>query len=480
MTIESALADILFIDLNFNTQEIETAKKAATARGEELVVYPKVTDNDRTTINEKRAGLRQLENEWRDLDKKMKEEKNEEKLKKLTTQYNDLQTKWTRKDEELINFIKTKNYLYSPETLNALVTKHSAAKGSFSSLVVSAHHSGKSYFGYAGGMMDSDLKDMIAVSPKAFETTRSVYLWGCYTTTKAGIVTWKGILPTAYVIAGWDGSAPRQDKPINRDFLYKMLVKEKDLSEKTSLKQALSLFKSIPKIKESSAAYCIGSAYVSTKGEEIFENFTCPEEDLNNLKAMKEEVEKYTNALETQYENVPEDTQNSILREAYSLGHQMEHCTDARMIPSSDLDRLIKLIFDHQVRKNFSKVFADEIAVTNEILKRINAPPEAMIPKIDDSKVSRQSILKANAALKKFIDENPKLSEKDLDSLKKMKNRVHHVLGKHDCIKPIWVENIDIGTAKANVDDSCSASSEEPTLHEGGHIGNVLDALWNF
>jgi hypothetical protein len=258
-----------------------------------------------------------------------------------------------------------------------------------------------------------------------------------------------------------------------------MLTKEKDLSEKTSLTKASLLFKSIPKIKDSSAAFCIGNSYISNGVQETFnENFSCPSDNLEVLKNMKLEVEKFDKAVEPNYEDVPKDVQHSLLREAYTLGRQMEHCADFRMIPSSELDRLIKLIYDRQMRKNFAHLFKEDILSCNETLVKLGAAKEVLIPDMGDESVSRQAVLKANDALEKYIAGNTKLDPTKFKKITEMNNRIHHIIENHDCTKPIWVENVSTKALSENLDESCASSSAEPITNQGRHDRNPLDALW--
>lgn len=461
-----AFADILFIDMNFSDKEIKTAQKSAANRGEKLIIYPDASDEDRKMINKMKETIYKLEQKKEKLSKRLKEEKlnkdkNSEKFAALNYEANAAYDELAEAETELSNYCKTKGYEHTTEKLNDVIKKYNVDNGGFSSMIVSSHHA-DSYFGITGDIGHREFEKIINDSPKAFATMRSVYLWGCYTATKKALLAWKENVPSAYVIAGWEGSGPKQDKVINHDFLTKMLMSEKELSEKTTLAKAISLFKSVPNIKSSTAAYCIGNAYVTNQISEILsKNLTCYSDELEKLKSAQDLVIKYIKADEKGYEDVPRDTQISDLRSAYKLGRKLEHCQETTILKASELDSLLKLIFDRQVRKNFALVYKSDLDSLFETLKRVNAPAEAFIPAMANPDLTRQSILKANQSLQIFIDsKGDKLSIVDSQLLQSMSNRIGNVIEKHQCISSLWIENMDIERLNQQLNKSCANAAK--------------------
>jgi hypothetical protein len=236
-----------------------------------------------------------------------------------------------------------------------------------------------------------------------------------------------------------------------------MLTTEKTLSDKTTLIQAAKIFDSIPKIRETSAAFCIAHSYVTAKERlDINSDFGCSADQLAKLQKMKIDVNKYTKAEELYFEDVPNNTQNSSLREAYSMGRLMEHCPANKELNASELDKLIKLIFDHQIRNNFANVYKDDLLTLKNLQLRMHAPADSFIPDMSDKNVSRQAILRANNNLKKLLLQSPQLMLAEQLFIKKMSKRISNIIENHDCTNALWIESIEIQTAKGNLNENCA------------------------
>lgn len=437
-----AYADILFIDLNFSEKEVATAMKAAKLRGEKLIVYPSVPDSDRKKLMKMR-------------DEIIKVSKQKDKAVNGSKEKEDLITKKIELEDSRDKFTASKGYDYTPQSLSSLIEKYNKKNNGFSSMIISGHSGDLNFLGDAGTIGISKLKEMIAKYPDAFGEMRSLYLWGCYTTTKSKIKSWKETLPNAYVIAGFEASAPKQDKDIDLDYLHRMLVSEQKLSLNMSLKKAIEFFRSIPDIRSVTATFALGSCYISNKGGEMInKSFSCSEEVILKLKATKNKMLSYINATEKKFEDVPISTGQSDLREIYTLGRQLEHCEDARVLKSEELLVLIKLIFDRQIRKNLSLVYRDEMLLLNKKIKNMDSTLDPM-PDFNDSTVTRSSLLKANRSLTQFILKNESKNTEDINFIRKMNNLIYNIVERHQCTGLIWIEDVGIKKLKESMMEEC-------------------------
>jgi len=87
--INLAYSDILFVDLNINNKEVAAARKAATERGEKLVVYPELSSEVRSEIEKLKSVKKKASDEEKDLFKvyNKKEDTLYGNLNKLTTAF---------------------------------------------------------------------------------------------------------------------------------------------------------------------------------------------------------------------------------------------------------------------------------------------------------------------------------------------------------------------------------------------------------
>ena len=185
----TAKADILFLDLNNSAQEVESAKRAARARGENVIVIPSSQSPVRQSAGGKKINMDSIKAELRQYDQQ-------------------------------------------------------GAK--ISSVVVSGHDGNGQFTGEFGTVSSDILEDAFATVPNMMQNVRSVLLWGCYTTTLGSLEGhWKSVFPNVAVFAGFDGRAPNNTRPANFSYLEGFLKQDRRLAAETDRRKLLDVAKQI-------------------------------------------------------------------------------------------------------------------------------------------------------------------------------------------------------------------------------------------
>lgn len=458
-----AHADILFLNLNLSTKEVETAQKAADARGEKLIALPQVSDEDQKKMNSLKNDIKKIQFNLntKNIKSNQKSVVSSEELKLGSL-------------VEELNAVSSK-YKIDSGTLEDILKKYEEDKKTkLTSLIISGHHS-LNFFGENGSELRyDDLENIINKYPEATKNIKSVYLWGCYSLTKKQVVFWKRAIPSSYILSGWDGSAPKDDKALDHEALFKLLVSEKKSSNDLDLKKSLTLFNSIGGVKGSSHAICIGSNYINTQGNENISDFLakCNPEALLQYKKLLEVVNNYRIAQTSEFSEVPKNTGNSELREIYNKGRRIEHC-DSYI--EDQVNKIIFLIFDKQVRKNFGKVFESDLLKIDQILAKANLPPISTLFK--DENMKRSDVVNGlNRMIQASYNANAlQLNKNDKNFLYDMHHQFEEMLMKQSCMRPIWIEDVDRETLQKNIScmfSNCRVSGAEfsssPISNESG------------
>lgn len=303
LNLRTASADILFLDLNNSPKEIEAAEKAAKQRGEKLIVYP---------------------------DKPLGDEGHLSFKKSLTEKLNEL--------------------------------KSSSQQTKISSMILSGHNGNGHFAGTSGSISYAGLKDVLESHPELNESVKSLYLWGCYTSTPGSIINnWKPTFKNLDVIIGYDGVAPANDKLAGHKYLTDALVKEKRMTSAKTDKELKSIFNDLAYVKNVHASICKGDTYVSNKK---MANLQKLKEQCDEAEAVKwgDVYECYMygrqpNPPDNQdldCTDVPASTSNSKLRDMYNYLQETAHCDDLiRSSRGRNRDQVIRLIFYKNVLKNY-------------------------------------------------------------------------------------------------------------------------------
>jgi len=360
--INLALADILFIDLNLNTKEVETAQKVANERGEKLVVFPNISKEkklevkklfaENLKIHEKNLNLefilrdktRPLRNKKDDIESKLGElfeniEANKKLISVLESEKLSLEKEIEAiSEKDYIEITKNKKIIdenkikigavmgvYKTKDKNKIVDELSSLvnTNNFTSVVLSGHRSDgyfSDYLDMDGILGFADFFKIFSNKEKA-QTIKSIHLWGCYANTPEEISNWKSILPNLAYTSGWNASAPKEDKAIDHDFLYKTLVRMKNREDVNRLDKTVKFLKSVPNITLANASISEGNCYAEVSEGKInsynLNDENCPKESLDKLIGALKEVKNYTEAIDG-YEDVPNDNPNTSLRKNFA------------------------------------------------------------------------------------------------------------------------------------------------------------------
>lgn len=434
-------ADILFIDLNLSTKEVATAQKVANERGEKLVVFPNISKEKKEEItklyavneklNKKTDDLddifykktQPLNEKIGDIDAKLHElygnkEANQKKINILESQKTSLKQKidaiFEKMDIEVAKIEKTieENQVkmdaalgeYTDNAGDQIINEISnlVNTNNFSSVVISGHHSG-TYFSDTLKNISLGFEEFFKIfsNKEKSQAIKSIHLWGCYGNTPAEISQWKSILPNLAYTSGWTASAPKQDKAIDHDFLYKTLARMKSSEDVNSLDKTVTLLKSVPNITLANASISEGNCYAEIKQGKVnsykLTDENCPKESLEQLMSALKEVKNYTQAVDG-YEDVPNDNPNTNLRKYFAtIRGTSKACSNLINNNFSDYRNLINnsntspfLVFNKEkVRPNFFSVFADETKVVLDLINN---------PKTEEDKKLKELNLKCDAS----------------------------------------------------------------------------------
>jgi len=386
-----AAADILFLDLNGNPQEVVAAQAAAEKRGEKLIVL--ASKPVETTIK-----VKQLQDQMHVLDTQL-EAKNisESQRKKLE---NELKSVHTEADQLI-------GEKYNVEKLHADLKKISASGVSVTSLVISGHDGSGAFAGVNGDVTADEMQKAFEENPQVASGIRTILLAGCNTANLGTIEkNWKSITPNAKLIAGYDGTSPLGNLPSSSRYIFEILVKEKKLieaSDAESLQKAFDDIKGLTK----NASFCTNNFIVSKSG-------------VRDIGAIKAECEPLIKSKKPDYwmsrvqcyqrgdkgcESVPSNTSSSELRTIYNELQTNSHCLEifmSRGMPAPFPEQVLRLIFAKQVARNAENIHKSELEEFNSVLKKMGAPEDSLLNGI--SLLNRQELNQRLAKANDFLE----------------------------------------------------------------------------
>ncbi len=300
INLNTAYADILFLDLNNSPKEIEAAQKAAKQRGEKLIVFPdKSTDNSIDFTSRLSAKLQEM--------------------------------------------------------------KNGSTQSKISSVILSGHNGNGHFTGSNASLSYVQLQRVIESNPELTDSVKSLYLWGCYTSTPGSIINnWKPAFKNLDVIIGYDGVAPANNSISGHKFLTDALIKEKKMSAAKTDKDLKSIFNDLAHVRNIDASICVSDTYVSKK-KLVDLNMLIQQCDVTESKKWKEVYSCYMDGVKPKSSenkdldcsDVPKNTNNSKLRDLYNYLQDTSHCDDIINSHGRDRERIIRLIFSKNVIKNF-------------------------------------------------------------------------------------------------------------------------------
>lgn len=377
-----ALADVIFIDLNINPNEIAAAKAAASKRGEKLIIIP-----DSASKFELQKEYEKVEAIGRKLvrlydDLTTAEEKNDtRKIESITKKIKSLSIEQNAREDKYQK-LKENNNLSNQE-LKDEIGKLSGKK--ISSVIISGHDGNGHFMGHIGNLSSSDFKKIFEQFPDLGENIRSIYLWGCYSATSQTIVrNWKFSLPNLQSVIGYDKTAPLGTRIESSEYLKNALVNEQKLSKIADDRKLQEEFKKLRGINSSA---CINDKFVNKEGVvDLHQSLqACGKEFQKNF-----EIYNCFFVADDKCENPPKNTGNSELRSAYNFFQANPGCKD-QSGDSVNLNNLIRLIFFDNIKDNYYTAIKDKIPEIDKLLRKVNAPADIKLENLN--KMNRKQIL---------------------------------------------------------------------------------------
>jgi hypothetical protein len=395
----AASADILLFDLNISELEVQGAKAAAAARGENLIVFPDMPESNRKQIEQYSSREVQTHDRLYEISQEInKPGLSNEKLQSLLTEDSKLS-----EEEENIRAARApfiQGYTFDYEDLDKLFAKLAQEKVKLSSVIVSAHAGPGMFQGlvatFSTNQLNHSLQKYITTSG---DSIHALLLWGCYTGTLSDLQFWKAAVPTADVIFGFGVIAPSGIRPASGLLLEDVLRKEDALAASPDVSTLSKEFLDLQDVKLTSAAAAINDTYLEVGANPV--PLKTQPSCAKLLAAYTKDqsiYEKYSRAQEAGYENPPADTHHSELRDYYSAIQESTGCALVQSNPAAFSEMpsessILALIFFDNVRKNFGAYFHDELATENEILTKAGAPEDSRFLDFASDTMTRKTIL---------------------------------------------------------------------------------------
>jgi hypothetical protein len=438
-----ASANVLFLDLNNSTKEIEEARKAAKKSKRQLIEYPQVPIKERDEITKFDLKINQL---IKTRDKKCP--KIDSEFCKKTVEEIGIQLK--AREE------KAKKWKFSREGFLAFLDEQKKNGTQFNSLVVSGHDGTGSFSGHLGRVGDEELAKLLEEA-EIQNDIRAIHLWGCYTTSPGSLMlNWKKHFPNISLFTGYDGRAPLNDKPAGWQYLKGVIEKEPALLEVENAKKLQAILRKIPGANQVTAAIYSCEDYATLTDYYNFKDMG-PKCDKfrEQLLAQSPTYECFLRAKTEECENPPATTGSGPVREFYELMQKAVACKDFSEDPifrNLSRDQAIRLIFFKEVIENFSHNYRNEMQESDQFLKDLGAPDDLRFQNLNQ--LSRKEILEKMERLLEFLQlqymdvaksENPiEITEREakLHVLRNLQSSLTGTLGNlsSSCVPFNWTE----------------------------------------
>jgi hypothetical protein len=423
-------ADILFVDLNISTLELEAVRSAARLRHERLVVIPEISDKTR-------AKIAVLQHQAAFLDP----DRDTEKFSMILDRIEKLAGEFTDTENEI----------------EVAVQDAERAGFAFTSLIISGHSSADAFLGgvKGSGFRYGALTKVFEKHSKAKASLQAIYLWGCYSLVPGMADSYLEDFPGALLL-GFSDVAPSGRGDHSAKILKNALLLESTLIEEMDLTRIEKLVRSIRSASREPLAAVVNGYYVGIQVDSRLVN----EPSENCSKALSELHEEYVSVYKRYFDAVeadgpPRNTHHSDLRDFYTKLQFHRDCDSIqKAVPVHPME-VLALIFFHNIQLNYIAWEGDNLQKVDAILKRIGAPVDSRVPWMRGLAHSRKAILEWIKAVEILL---PSLDAKDADTIKisNLVARTQRLLGKLDpvCIPLSWITEVPTRT-KAPEDPSC-------------------------
>ncbi|HUP56276.1 MAG TPA: hypothetical protein VM598_02410, partial [Bdellovibrionota bacterium] len=372
----AAQADILFVDTNLGTPELEVARRVAEARGEQVIVIPEIPD-------EVRARAR---------------------LELSTRGTEEVRAAARLRFKSLIDPFRVGTV--NSDRIATMIRKARAGrKATITSVIVSGHSDGDWFTGELMNPSLIGIQDALELTGD-HHTVEALYALGCYTTTIWSIRQAQAHFPRLRLMVGYSPRALSSSSWINLGLLERVLGSEDAWFRIQTSEEASAAYRAIPHLidKQTDAGIWVNSILVDRRGgarRTDSPEAGCPAEGIAAVKRLSDEFARYMRADEG-YEDPPANVASSSLRSLYSGIQEHRHCPVLRT-DWPDMWTVQKLIFFKNTQRNFGIYAARDVSWTNRLLERYGAPPELRIPDYRTTEASRRDVLATIDALKAFV-----------------------------------------------------------------------------
>lgn len=358
----NAKTDILFLDLNDAPGEIKSARQAAEARGEKLIVIPNENQKKQVT-------LAQIKKE-----------------------------------------------------LNAYKASSSGVSfEGFTSIVISGHDGYGAFSGSRKGeQFYSDIENFQEIfkeNKSLFKNTRSVSLWGCRTTNMGSVASyWQNSgLPEDIVFAGFDDSGPSKTREANHQYLSTFLLNDKELNRAKKETEVAEVMKKIKGFNLTNASICSSKFFIDkVNGKLRIQNYEHLENECDlrkqiNLKKQIEEMNcAYNRPKECPMNNERYDRLNNlseVLRsKAICRGYweqQEQERGGINVLPTITLERMLQY---GNLLDKLRDLHQNDLTIFDQDLKTLGAPSSIRLSNISNLK-NREQVREKLRELHDFLSE---------------------------------------------------------------------------
>lgn len=438
-------ADILYIDMNNSVQELESARKAAEARKEKLIVIPNVSKEAREKLY---IWSKQAENLSKAFSRNncgaqaVCKQRMSPDCKSLSTQ---IDNAYEEKEKNLVQKLGKDHF-------HQEIKKIAASKAKITTLGISGHDGGGKFFGDFGQLNLEDFKEIFS-DPEVkglADSVRSLHLWGCY----AGTATmmddnWKKIFPRTELIVGFWGEAPLNQFPGSYELLEDILKNEQELISQKDDKTLHAFAVRLKHFNITQAALCVGDTYITTD----------PDRRIGKFSAMKSIIPKcaanFPQELHDAYRcyangesgcSMPRLGEKSRMDQYLSYLRANPDCSKNEFfrrensdVPNSET--VLRLINHETVMNNFTRVHAKEIDMLNKNLSYLGLPEKFHL-KVN-GKTPRDQLWKWQGDLQHALSDLAKADPAKEEAIKEVAqsvNRMGGVFGMSErCIPEKWL-----------------------------------------
>lgn len=365
---------VLMVAFHEGGEEERGAIAGACARGEKLVIIPKVTQESKRAQESLERVSRQISTAYdqcvtagRD-NCDAQASAGYEELQRLSAAVEASKPDFQAQIEEF--------------------TRTSSAQGAkVNSLILSGHDGAGHFYGSYGETDIAGISDLVSKNRDVFGDTSSLLLMGCWTGVPDQVDVWKTIFPKVRVMGGFVGSAPSSTRLAAGQYVQGILRGEANLPDRATRAQVQSMINNIQNINQVTAGVYINPAceeensrspayyYVSPSqadnelpghirpGLSVYQGISTQEATCRRTFGHQGAAGTYDwNAVQQYFQGHREPENNNELRSLYSYLRNSEYCftqgfSEAAVTP----DQVLFLRFFQDTKKNIGKYFKADL-----------------------------------------------------------------------------------------------------------------------